>query len=123
MKTASREVPAGAIELMRLPGIGPKRARLLAEELGVRSLGGLARAARTGALRRVKGFGGRTEARLLEALAAHSADANRTLRAHVAPYAEAIAASLREIAGVHRVEVAGSYRRARETIGDVDARW
>jgi DNA polymerase (family 10) len=120
LRKESRDVPSGAIDLMRLPGIGPKRARLLAERLGVRSLDGLARAVRTGALRRVKGFGGRTEARLREALAAHLADANRTLRAHAAPYAEAIAASLRALPGVERIEVAGSYRRARETVGDLD---
>jgi len=120
LRKESRDVPSGAIDLMRLPGIGPKRARLLAERLGVRSLDGLARAVRTGALRRVRGFGGRTEARLREALAAHLADANRTLRAHAAPYAEAIAASLRALPGVERIEVAGSYRRARETVGDLD---
>jgi DNA polymerase (family 10) len=120
LRKASREVPAGAIELLRLPGIGPKRARLLAERLGVRSLGGLARAVRTGALRGVKGFGGKTEARLLQALAAQSAEGHRTLRAQAAPYADAIAAHLRELPGVHRVEVAGSFRRGRETVGDLD---
>ena len=120
LRKALSAAPPGAGALMHLPMIGPKRARMLSEQLGIRTLAGLGRAARTGALRRVRGFGARTEARLLEELSVHAADEHRMLRAKVAPYAEAIAVQLRAIDGVTRVDLAGSYRRGRETVGDLD---
>jgi DNA polymerase (family 10) len=120
LRRAARGVPGGARELMRLSSIGPKRARVLAEALGVRTLPGLARAARAGRLRSIRGFGARTEDRILREIAARALDEHRMLRARAAQYGEAIAAHARAAPGVGRVEVVGSFRRWKETVGDLD---
>jgi DNA polymerase (family 10) len=113
-------VPAGTLELMRLPSIGPHRARLLAERLHVRSLRGLERAARAGKVHELPGFGRRSEQRIVEELERRAPEEARVVRAAAAEYAEALLAELRSVPGVERAEIAGSYRRARETVGDLD---
>ncbi|MFI5244061.1 MAG: DNA polymerase/3'-5' exonuclease PolX [Gemmatimonadales bacterium] len=120
LRKAARGVPAGARELMRLSSIGPKRARALAESIGVRTLPGLARAARAGRLRTIRGFGPRTEERILRELAARPGGEVRLLRARATQYADALAGHMRAAPGVGRVEVVGSFRRCRETVGDLD---
>jgi DNA polymerase (family 10) len=120
LRKAARGVPSGARELMRLSSIGPKRARALAESIGVRTLPGLARAARAGRLRAIRGFGAKTEERILRELAARPGGEGRLLRARAAQYADALADYVRAAPGVGRVEVAGSFRRCRETVGDLD---
>ncbi len=120
MREAERTAPAGAVELMRVPGLGPRRARVLCERLGVRSLRGLARAAKTHRIRDLKGFGARTESRILEELAGKTEESTRVLRSAAAESAEALRDHLRSLDGVTQVEIAGSYRRCRETVGDID---
>ncbi|HEX5830299.1 MAG TPA: DNA polymerase/3'-5' exonuclease PolX [Gemmatimonadaceae bacterium] len=114
------EAPRGAAELMRVPGLGPKRAKALCERLGIRSLGGLERAARMGRIRALPGFGEKTERKILDELAARGAEEHRMLRSVAAQYAEALLAYVRALDGVRRAEIAGSYRRCRETVGDLD---
>ncbi len=116
----ARQAPHGAVELMHVPGIGPKRARLLSERLGVRSLAGLARAAHAKRVRTLPGFGARTEARILEELATTTLTERRWLRARAAQYGEPLVAWMRDSPGVTRAELAGSFRRGRETVGDLD---
>jgi DNA polymerase (family 10) len=120
MREVTRAAPPGAVELMRIPGLGPKRARALCESLGVRSVSGLARAAHAHRIRALPGFGARTEERILRELADHPAEERRVLRATAAQYGEAFTTYLRACPDVLEVEIAGSFRRCRETVGDLD---
>ena len=115
-----RTAPAGAVELMRIPGLGPKRARVLAERLGVRTLRDLRDAARAGKIRALPGFGVKTEQKLLEELRAHEPHEGRMLRATAAQYAEQLVSYVRGLHGVEAAEIAGSFRRCKETVGDLD---
>lgn len=114
------EAPRGAVALMHVPGLGPKRAKVLCERLGIRSLAGLQRAAREHRIRKLPGFGARTEQKILEELTARGSDEQRVLRSVAAQYGDAILAHVRELPGVQRAEIAGSFRRCRETVGDLD---
>lgn len=107
-------------ELLRLPGLGPKRVHALYHDLDIHTLEQLERAARDGRIRALPGFGAKTEARVLEALAAHADTTRRFKLAVAARYAEPLTDYLRRLPGVERVDVAGSYRRAKETVGDLD---
>lgn len=120
LRELRHEAPKGAVELLSVPGIGPKRAAILAESLGVRSLAGLARAARAHRISALPGFGTRTEQRILRELEAHHAVERRMLRGRAAQYGEALLAHLRALEGVTNAELVGSYRRCRETVGDLD---
>jgi DNA polymerase (family 10) len=115
-----REVPAGMAELLGLPGLGPKRAHLLHEKLGIDTIAKLGAAAKTGRLRALPGIGTGTEAKVLHAIAEEAGQPTRTLLATAEQVVPPLLCHLRHAAGVSRVEVAGSYRRRRETVGDVD---
>jgi DNA polymerase (family 10) len=115
-----RETPKGVREMMSVPGVGPRKATRLHEALGIRGLADLARAARAGRLRTIKGFGPKTEERILRELGAVQAAATRTLRATAAQYAEPLLAWLRDTPGVRHADIAGSFRRCLETVGDLD---
>ncbi len=115
-----RQIPAGVTDMLKLPGLGPKRVRALYEELHVSNLAQLARAARDGRVRALPGFGARTEARILEAVEAHGSRAQRLKLVAAAQYATALVAWMRKAPGVGEVAAAGSLRRARETVGDLD---
>lgn len=119
---AGRKLPKGLVDLMRLRGLGPKRARALYDALGITSLKQLEHAARSERIREVPGFGARTEQRILEELAARRAAGTegRVVRAVAAQYGEAFLEYLRAAPAVRRAEIAGSFRRCRETVGDLD---
>lgn len=115
-----RKVPAGLAALLQVQGLGPKRVRELHRRLRVRTLEDLAAAIAKGRVRRLKGFGIRSEEKLRQALAARPAGAPRVLRAVAAQYGGSLLTYLRRVRGVDRAELAGSYRRCRETVGDLD---
>jgi len=115
-----RQIPSGVAEMLQLPGLGPKRVRALYEELHVTSLAQLARAARDGRIRALPGFGARTEASILDAIDAHSHRPQRLKLVAASQYAAALLDWLRKAPGVSEVAPAGSLRRARETVGDLD---
>ncbi len=119
------QYPPGLLALTRLPGLGPKRARLLQAELGVDSLAALARAARAGRLRTVKGLGPKFEQAMLDAVAAAECAGGDGEQRLLLPWAVQIAdqlcAALRAAGcGVIEVCAAGSIRRGAETVKDID---
>lgn len=115
-----KRAPAGITELLRIPGLGPKKVQALYRELDVHTPQQLHRAARDGRLRGLHGFGAKSEKKLLEAVQAQLGKARRYKLALAAQYAEPLAEHLRAARGVERVVVAGSFRRMRETVGDLD---
>jgi DNA polymerase (family X) len=115
-----RTLPPAITELLRVPGIGPKRVKTLYHELDVATLPQLYKAAREGRIRALSGFGEKTEARILQAAEAHLGAPRRFKLAVAAQYADALVAYLREVPGVREVVAAGSFRRMRETVGDLD---
>jgi DNA polymerase (family 10) len=114
------ELPPVVTELLKVPGLGPKRVSALHHELGVKTLPELQRAAEQGRIRAVHGFGPRTERHILEALAAHMDAQERVMISTATQVAEALLAELRAVPGVRQALPAGSLRRARETVGDLD---
>jgi len=111
--------PPGLAELMRVPDLGPRTAVQLHRELGVSDLEGLKRAAEEHRIRSLKGFGERSEENILRGVEMVERLGRRMLLGDALPVAEAIAAHVRAH-GTELVSVAGSMRRMRETVGDVD---
>jgi DNA polymerase (family 10) len=115
-----RQTPAGMVDLLKLPGLGPKRVRMLYDELHVHTLPQLLRAARDGRIRTLHGFGPQLQRRIAEAIERQMGGARRFKLAIAMQYARAQLEDLRRVPGVGHVEAAGSLRRARETVGDID---
>lgn len=115
-----RQVPEGVAGLMKVPGVGPRRALALSTALGVHDLAGLERAAREGRIRDLPGFGEKSEARILRELEARSGGEERVPLSTAAQYGESLLAWMTGSGAVTRAEIAGSYRRLRETVGDLD---
>lgn len=113
-------LPADVLGLTSIEGIGPKTVRALHDELGVRSLADLAKAAASQKIRTLPGFGAKSEANIVKGLEFHDAFSGRHPIGQVLPLAQQIEARLAELPGVERAVVAGSLRRRQETIGDVD---
>jgi DNA polymerase (family 10) len=114
--------PPGLVEMTRIPGLGPKRARRLFDELGIDSIDALKSAAEAEQIRGLKGFGPKAEEGILAALA-EGADGRpkpRLLLSKALTIAESLAAALREHPACERVEIAGSARRMAETCKDID---
>jgi DNA polymerase (family X) len=120
LEQLQKHIPRTLSELMGLPGLGPKRVKLLFRELNVRSFEDLRRAARSGRLAALPGFGDKTVARILKSLENRNAGAQRFKLADAELIVTPLLDYLRKIPGVKHVDVAGSYRRRRDTVGDLD---
>ena len=114
------ELPPAVTELLRVPGLGPKRVRHLYHDLDVQTVEQLYSAARQGRIRALAGFGEKTELNILQAVELHAEQIRRFKLAVAAQYAEALRSYLAAVPGVKQVTVAGSFRRMRETVGDLD---
>jgi len=114
------KIPEEVADFTQLQGLGPKRVKTLFETLGIRDRAGLEAAAAAGKLRDLPGFGEKVEQNVLKALAAASQWAGRILLAGAWPLAQALAERVAAVPGVTQVELAGSFRRRKETVGDVD---
>src|SRR5438270_2729751 len=116
-----REFPHGALDLVRVPGLGPRKAVVLIRELDVTSLDDLEKAAREGRVRGLKGFGEKTEQMILEGIVkVRERQASRRPLWETRPLAESLLERVRGAPGVVRAEIAGSVRRYAETNGDID---
>jgi DNA polymerase (family 10) len=117
---ARAEVPPGLREMTQLSGLGPKKALLIYQELGVSTLDALREAIRKQRLRGIKGLGPKTEENLMRALKRHASEPQRFLLETALVAAEEMAGGLRATKGVRKAAYAGSLRRMKETIGDLD---
>ncbi|MGM0452661.1 MAG: DNA polymerase/3'-5' exonuclease PolX [Thermodesulfobacteriota bacterium] len=121
LEDLKQKIPASLLELLRIPELGPKRIAAIYKELGVTGIDDLKQAAEAGRLSALKGFGKKSEQKILDALGrTKKAGGRRLLLNDVKPAARAIEAFIEGCDGVKSVAVAGSYRRGRETIGDLD---
>jgi DNA polymerase (family 10) len=117
----AQEFPPELLELRTIPGLGPKRLQVLIEHLGIRGREDLQRAARSGKLRTIKGFGRKIEEKILESLARREGgEGKRILYAEAARIAARLVEHLSQCRAIEELEVAGSFRRRRETVGDLD---
>ena len=114
------QIPTGVVMMLRIPGIGPKKVATIFNELGVTTLEQLREAAEQGQVARLKGFGAKTASAILEGLDQVEQSAQRVYHADARPIVEQIVEALSELDEVTQVSVAGSFRRCRETIGDLD---
>jgi DNA polymerase (family X) len=108
-------------EIMTVPQIGPKRAKLLHSELGIKDLDDLQQAVEDGRLREIRGFGKRAEEQITSAIETGRRKKERRLLSTVEEVAEALEEFLNSLDGVNEACVTGSYRRKAETVGDLDS--
>jgi DNA polymerase (family 10) len=114
------EVPGSLLQLLRIPSVGPKKVALLWKERGVQSLNDLKGAIATGTLEGLKGFGAKSIEQILRGIEFVERSAGRTRLGDAWEVVTRICAALAGLKGVERAEPAGSFRRGRETIGDID---
>ncbi len=114
------EVPPSLVDLLQVPDLGPKKITLFWKQLGVTNLVELEAAARLGKLQSLPGMGAKSEQRIIAGLEALSRRTDRMPLGKAWPFAQQTLAVLRAVPGVQAVEAAGSLRRMRSTVGDID---
>ncbi|MFM7397583.1 MAG: DNA polymerase/3'-5' exonuclease PolX [Verrucomicrobiota bacterium] len=113
-------IPGGLLEVLQIPGLGPKKVRALWKELGVEDIAKLKEVCDSGAVAELKGFGAKTQAKILDGIRNRVAYAKRHRWYQAAEVAGPILSGLRALPQVEHAEAAGSLRRNRETVGDLD---
>jgi len=114
------EYPESLLELLKISGFGPRKAAVVFGELGITTVDELEAAATAGRLQDLPGMGAKTEENILKSIDTYRQGQERALLAEVLPIAEELTAGLREHPDVIHAEFAGSTRRCRETVGDLD---
>ena len=112
--------PPGLVAMLEIPGLGPKKIKALHDELGIEAVEQLEQACKEGKIAGLKGFGDKTQTNILEGINRRRAYASRHLVSEALPRAEALLEALRSHPDVIRCSAAGSLRRHREVIGDID---
>jgi DNA polymerase (family 10) len=120
LKKLQDKIPEDVRRILKIPNLGPKRVRVLYHDLDIRSLEQLLQAARDGRIRALPGFGQKTETHILQAVEAQADKQRRFKIAAVNPYVASLLSCLKKTTGVQQAVAAGSFRRSRETVGDLD---
>ncbi len=120
LEEVTAEIPESLADLIRLDGVGPKKAKKLFDELGVRSVDDLEAQLAAGAVQELEGFGARSAEKIRAAIADHRKHTGRFQIGEVERLVSGVLGHMAAAPGVGRIEVAGSLRRRKETIGDVD---
>lgn len=115
-----KQIPGGVLDMLRIPGVGPKKVSVFFNELGLKSLEDLKAACEAGRLSKLKGFGKKTEESILANIAMATEHSQRVSISDARAAAEAIVEDLQKLKEVGQVAVAGSCRRRKETCGDLD---
>lgn len=113
-------IPSGLLSLLDLPGLGPKKLKVLREKLKIESQESLEKACRDGRLASLEGFGEKTAANLLEAMARRAAYGKLHRLGDVLPVAHDLLASLKKCPAVQKADIGGSLRRGKEVVKDLD---
>ena len=114
------QIPASVRQILKLPNLGPKRVGILYHDLNIQNLEQLRKAAQGRRIQSLPGFGKKTEMLILQAVEAHDEKEKRYKRDVIVPIAESLGGYLKKVRGVNQVVFAGSYRRSKETVGDLD---
>ena len=120
LETLREEIPDSVIAMTRIPGLGAKKAAVLHRELAIGSLEELRKACNDGQVRKLKGFGAKTEEMILAGLQIAQAANERIYWSTADELVSRISAHIRSCSAITKFEWAGSYRRGRETVGDLD---
>lgn len=115
-----KEVPSSLIEVLKVPGVGPKKAAMFWKQLNITTVPQLGKAAQAQKLRGLPGMGEKSEVKILEGIDSLSRRSGRTPLGTALPVAREILAMLRKVKGVVAAETAGSLRRMKVTVGDLD---
>jgi DNA polymerase (family 10) len=114
------QIPGGVLAMVRIPGLGPKKAAALYKQLGITSLDALRAACEADKVQALKGFGKKTQEKILAGIEVAAKATERVYWAHADEIVQELLAYMRQVKGIRQMEVAGSYRRGRETVGDID---
>ena len=113
-------VPRGVLEMLTLPGLGPKRVKIIWDKLGAATLGELAYACNENRLVALEGFGAKTQEKILKGIETHKAYIAKFLYPQAREAAEALLERIKKSGAAPRAQIAGSTRRGKEVIGDID---
>lgn len=119
-KQLKKSLPAGLLEILEIPGVGPKRAKVLFDKLKIKSVSSLEKACQTGKLLKLDGFGEKSQANILEAIKHHNKTKGFFLISQAVEDSGKFVNYLKKKQGILKIEVAGSVRRAKEIVHDVD---
>jgi DNA polymerase (family 10) len=115
-----KKTPPGLVQMLRIPGLGPKKIKAMYDLLGIDDLTKLKEACEAGTVAELKGFGAKTQQKILDGLQFVSEAGDRVRIDQALPLAQALLDRLKDLPGVQRIELCGSLRRRKETIKDVD---
>ena len=121
LETLLEEIPESVLTLLRIPGLGPKKAAVLFQQLGVATLAQLREACESQQVRTLKGFGAKTEQAILDGIHLAETAGQRVYWAEADEIVAALREHLQTCPAVEQLAFAGSYRRGKETVGDLDA--
>jgi len=120
LEDLKKDVPPDLQDVLKIPGLGPKKVKALHDSLKINTTKDLEEAARKEKIRKIKGFGEKTEEKILEEIERRSGEKKRLCLALAEPVADALQEHLKKKKGIKDIVVAGSYRRRKETVGDLD---
>lgn len=115
-----KEIPVNLPELLAVEGLGPRNIKKLYETLKIKNISGLEKAAKAGKIRNIEHFGEKSEENILKSIEFLKSSGNRHILGFIAPELRKLEERLKKIKGVLKIEIVGSARRKKETIGDAD---